>query len=164
MFFFNLTCLGSSNFIVRKPTCFLLWSTKAAREKEGAHCVSILVCRVDNGAERKTHTCLQINWFGQEASKEELYVVKQACGEAGMSQQKHHYDHGEEHDAELNITHRYYTHTCLCGHTSGVTKQFTGGPRFNIEKNDQLPNRTFRYCSTKIKWFSNSQCLTCFYC
>lgn len=36
----------------------------------------------------KKHTCLQINWFGQEASKEELCVVKQACGEAGMSQQK----------------------------------------------------------------------------
>lgn len=40
------------------------------------------------GRRGKKHTCLQINWFGQEASKEELCVVKQACGEAGMSQQK----------------------------------------------------------------------------
>lgn len=36
----------------------------------------------------KKHICLQINWFGQEAPKEELLVVKKACGEAGMSQQK----------------------------------------------------------------------------
>lgn len=54
----------------------------------------------------KKHTCLQINWFGQEASKEELCVVKQACGEAGMSQQKkHHCDHGEDHDAVLTHKH-----------------------------------------------------------
>lgn len=49
------------------------------------------------GRRGKKHTCLQINWFGQEASKEELCVVKQACGEAGMSQQKHHHDHREDH-------------------------------------------------------------------
>lgn len=53
------------------------------------------------GRRGKKHTCLQINWFGQEASKEELCVVKQACGEAGMSQQKHHRDHREDHDAVL---------------------------------------------------------------
>lgn len=47
----------------------------------------------------KKHTCLQINWFGQEASKEELCAVKQACGEAGMSQQKHSHDHRVDHDA-----------------------------------------------------------------
>lgn len=47
----------------------------------------------------KKHTCLQINWFGQEASKEELSAVKQACGEAGMSQQKHSHDHRVDHDA-----------------------------------------------------------------
>lgn len=47
----------------------------------------------------KKHTCLQINWFGQEASKEELCVVKQACGEAEMSQQKHSHDHRADHDA-----------------------------------------------------------------
>lgn len=47
----------------------------------------------------KKHTCLQINWFGQEASKEELCVVKQACGEGEMSQQKHSHDHRVDHDA-----------------------------------------------------------------
>lgn len=56
----------------------------------------------------KKHTCLQINWFGQEASKEELCVVKQACGEAGMSQQKHSHDHRANHDAE-----HIYTYFCL---------------------------------------------------
>lgn len=63
------------------------------------------------GRRGKKHTCLQINWFGQEASKEELCVVKQACGEAGMSQQKHHRDHREDHDAVLkDIMH---IHTCM---------------------------------------------------
>lgn len=63
------------------------------------------------GRRGKKHTCLQINWFGQEASKEELCVVKQACGEAGMSQQKHHRDHREDHDAVLkDMAH---THTRL---------------------------------------------------
>lgn len=93
-------------------TCFFfsLWSTKADWEREGAHCVCILVVVWTMGRRGKKHTCLQINWFGQEASKEELCVVKQACGEAGMSQQKHHCDHGEDHDAVLaDITHK---HTC----------------------------------------------------
>lgn len=57
-------------------------------EREGTHCVCILVVVWTMGWRGKKHTCLQINWFGQEASKEELCVVKQACGEAGMSQQK----------------------------------------------------------------------------
>lgn len=57
-------------------------------EREGTHCVCILVVVGTMGRRGKKHTCLQINWFGQEASKEELCVVKQACGEAGMSQQK----------------------------------------------------------------------------
>ncbi len=63
------------------------------------------------GRRGKKHTCLQINWFGQEASKEELCVVKQACGEAGMSQQKHHRDHREDHDAVLKDITRTHTHT-----------------------------------------------------
>lgn len=58
------------------------------------------------GRRGKKHTCLQINWFGQEASKEELRVVKQACGEAGMSQQKHNHDHGEDRDALLKHSAR----------------------------------------------------------
>lgn len=61
---------------------------QTGREREGTHCVCILVVVVTMGRRGKKHTCLQINWFGQEASKEELCVVKQACGEAGMSQQK----------------------------------------------------------------------------
>lgn len=73
-----------------KTFFFSLWSTKAdwEREREGTHCVCILVVVWTIGWRGKKHTCLQINWFGQEASKEELCVVKQACGEAGMSQQK----------------------------------------------------------------------------
>lgn len=63
------------------------------------------------GRRGKKHTCLQINWFGQEASKEELCVVKQACGEAGMSQQKHNRDHRKDHDAVLKDTGRTHTHT-----------------------------------------------------
>lgn len=62
------------------------------------------------GRRGKKHTCLQINWFGQEASKEELCVVKQACGEAGMSQQKHHRDHRGDHDAVLNGITRIHIH------------------------------------------------------
>lgn len=62
------------------------------------------------GRRGKKHTCLQINWFGQEASKEELCVVKQACGEAGMSQQKHHRDHRER---SWCSTQR----RCACTHT-----------------------------------------------
>lgn len=72
-------------------TCFFFrfWVQKqTGREREGTHCVCILVVAVTMGRRGKKHTCLQINWFGQEASKEELRVVKQACGEAGMSQQK----------------------------------------------------------------------------
>lgn len=65
------------------------------------------------GRRGKKHTCLQINWFGQEASKEELCVVKQACGEAGMSQQKHHRDHREDHDAVLKDMARARTHACI---------------------------------------------------
>lgn len=85
---------------------FSLWSTKADWEREGTHCVCILVVVWTMGWRGKKHTCLQINWFGQEASKEELCVVKQACGEAGMSQQKkHHCDHGEDHDAVLTHEH-----------------------------------------------------------
>lgn len=56
----------------------------------------------------KKHTCLQINWFGQEASKEELCAVKQACGEAGMSQQKHSRDHRADYDA---------VHICIYGNS-----------------------------------------------
>lgn len=63
------------------------------------------------GRRGKKHTCLQINWFGQEASKEELCVVKQACGEAGMSQQKHHRDHREDHDAVLKDIARAHAQT-----------------------------------------------------
>lgn len=70
-------------------------------------------CSVDNGAERKKHTCLQINWFGQEASKEELCVVKQACGEAAMSQQKDGRDHREDHDAVLKDLIHMHTHACM---------------------------------------------------
>lgn len=69
------------------------------------------------GRRGKKHTCLQINWFGQEASKEELSVVKQACGEAGMSQQKHHHDHREDHDAVLkdavHTNAHTLVHTCI---------------------------------------------------
>lgn len=76
---------------------------------------------MDNGAERKKHTCLQINWFGQEASKEELCVVKQACGEAAMSQQKDGRDHREDHDAVLKDLIHMHTHACMhactCKHT-----------------------------------------------
>lgn len=68
-------------------------------ERMGAACVGILVYCGQWGGEEKKHTCLQINWFGQEASKEELCVVKQACGEAEMSQQKHSHDHRADHDA-----------------------------------------------------------------
>ena len=82
-------------------------------------------CSVDNGAERKKHTCLQINWFGQEASKEELCVVKQACGEAGMSQQKHHRDHKEDHDAVLKETAHTQTHTNTTTHTHTHTHTYT---------------------------------------
>lgn len=50
------------------------------------------------GRRGKKHTCLQINWFGQEASKEERSVVKQACGAAEMSQQKRRRGHTEHKD------------------------------------------------------------------
>lgn len=69
------------------------------------------------GRRGKKHTCLQINWFGQEASKEELCVVKQACGEAGMSQQKHRRDHRKDHDAVLKDLGRAHTHTHARNHT-----------------------------------------------
>lgn len=71
------------------------------------------------GRRGKKHTCLQINWFGQEASKEELCVVKQACGEAGMSQQKHNHDHREDHDVVVkDITHTLpHTHALISGKT-----------------------------------------------
>jgi len=65
------------------------------------------------GRRGKKHTCLQINWFGQEACKEELSVVKQACGEAGMSQQKHHRVHREIMMSQRQCTQ---THTRICIH------------------------------------------------
>lgn len=67
-------------------------------------------CSVDNGdGGEKKLTCLQINWFGQEASKEELCVVKQACGAAEMSQQKQHHGHKDDHEAVKSK--RSYQHT-----------------------------------------------------
>lgn len=88
-------------------------------EREGTHCVCILVVVGTMGRRGKKHTCLQINWFGQEASKEELCVVKQACGEAGMSQQKKKYrcDHGEERDAVL--THKHTRAAFTTAHCDG---------------------------------------------
>lgn len=61
----------------------------------------------------KKHTCLQINWFGQEASKEELCAVKQACGEAGMSQQKHSHDHRVDHNAVRIRIYGNFIYNCV---------------------------------------------------